>query len=364
MLIEVKRFRAWTPPRCRTYRHIFEPVNRTYTRLAPLDPLAEYVWNVPAVAEYYMAMKTTNFGRNGLRFVGVAAVLLVAGIGLSSCSKEPPRTLTIAFSNDLNGEIRTCDCPGENLGGLGRRATFLASVRDTTGDFLLLDGGDIFSSEASFGVAKADVAIKSMAIMGYNGVVVGEKDFGFGVDYIVNSTSDAGLPVLAANVYDAKTNELLFAPSSKVEYPSGLRVGIIGVLGDLMTLPRQVPAGAVKVTDPVEAVEREVSAFQGGVDVVVVLAHLPLQKAKDLARRVRSIDVVVCGHEGRRLRKVEREGNAFVLQVPPDGWYGGVAFAVLGKEGGIRDLTAELTPLTARFEDHQAITELFSANGL
>lgn len=302
--------------------------------------------------------------RNRFRRTAAAVAFLAAWIGLSGCSKEPPQTLTVAFSNDLNGEIYTCDCPGDDYGGLGRRATFLESVRDSAGNFLLVDGGDIFSREAAFGTAKADVAVKSMALMGYHGVVPGEKDFGLGVEYIVNSTSDAGLPVLAANVYDAETDELLFSPSWTVDYPSGLRVGLIGVLDNMIALPPQVPDGALKVTDPVEAVEREVAAFKDGVDVVIVLAHLPLARAREMARNAPEIDLIVCGHEGRRTREIERNGNAYILQVPPDGWHMGTAFAVLDKEGGIRELTAELTPLTSRFLDQEAVTELFSAHGL
>lgn len=309
-------------------------------------------------------MRTAAFRLIGLRRAAIATAFLAAWFGVAGCSQEQAQTLTIVYSADFRGAINPCDCPGKEYGGLGRRATFLETVRDTAENLLLLDGGDFFGREIDFGTAKAEIMMNSMALMGYDGMVVGESDFGFGVDYIVSRTAELGLPVLAANLYDAKTGELLFSPSWRLDFPDGLKVGLIGVLGDRLELPPQVPEGALEVTDPVAAVEREVAAFEDSVDVVVVLAHLPEIKARKLAERVPEVDLIVCGHDGRQTRKNRRFGNAFILQVPKEGTHAGVAFAVVGKDGGIRSLTTDLTPLSEWYEDHEAIKELFRAHGL
>ena len=50
-----------------------------------------------------------------------AGLLTVFGVGCSE--KETP--ITVAFSNNMNGEIRSCGCGAHDYGGLGRRATWI-----------------------------------------------------------------------------------------------------------------------------------------------------------------------------------------------------------------------------------------------
>jgi 2',3'-cyclic-nucleotide 2'-phosphodiesterase (5'-nucleotidase family) len=309
-------------------------------------------------------MRTTAFGRKGERRVALAAAVLAAFLGAGGCSRQQPQTLTVAYSGDFRGAVDPCDCPGKEYGGLGRRATFLEAVRDTADNLLLVDAGDFFGSDISFGTAKAEVMLNSMALMGYHGLVVGEKDFGFGVEYIVSRAADIGLPVLAANLYDATTGDLLFSPSRVVEFADGLKVGLIGVVGDQLQLPPQVPEGTLEIADPAEAVRREAAVFEGGVDVVVVLAHVPEMQARKLAQAVPDVDLIVYGHDGRQQRKVRRFGSAFVLGGPKEGSHAGVAFVIVGEDGGVGTLTTSQTPLSDRYEDHAAVVELFREHGL
>jgi hypothetical protein len=282
-------------------------------------------------------------------------------IAIGGCSQEPPETLTIAFSNDLRGEIRSCGCPANDFGGLGRRATLLEIVRDSTDHFLLVDAGDFFGVELNYGKEKADVTMKSMAWMGYDAVVIGEKDFGFGVDYIVRRTQEIGLPVVVANVYDAVADTLLFPPSWVVEYASGLSVGLIGVMGNGLKLPPQVPEGVIRITEPIDAIKRELEEIRDRVEYVVVVAHLSRREAQAIATDVPEVDLVVFGHEGRPSGKGKsrRFGNAFLLQSPGKGLYLGVAFAVLDGDGGIRKINRFQHPLSKDYEDHEAVAKLF-----
>lgn len=300
-------------------------------------------------------------GISGWQRTVVFAFLATTWVVVQGCSQEPAETLTIGFSNDLNGELRSCGCLVKDLGGLGRRATMVEIVRDSTENFLLVDAGDFFGKELNYGKEKADVTMKSMAWMEYDAVVVGEKDFGFGVDYVVKRTKEIGLPVITANLYDAITDTLLFPPSWVVEFASGLEVGLIGVLSDGLKLPPQVPAGRIRITDPVQAVKREVEELRDQVDLVIVVAHVIRREAQTIATEVPEVDVVVFGHEGRTTGKgkTRRFGNAFLLQGPSKGLFMGVAFAVLDGNDGIRRLSKFQTPLSKDLEDHEAIAKLF-----
>ncbi|HEX5132796.1 MAG TPA: multiheme c-type cytochrome [Candidatus Krumholzibacteria bacterium] len=305
-------------------------------------------------------MTATTRQRTAAAFVlALATASLAAGCGGQKQSR--PARLTIAYSNDLRGEIRSCGCAAHDRGGLGRRATFLKALADTTGDMLLIDAGDFFSSNINYGIEKAEVTLKSMARMGYHGVVIGEDELGFGVDYIVRRAREAEVPVLVSNLYDAVADTLLFPASRIVTMPSGLRVGLVGVLSPGLPLPPQVPEGSVDVRDPLSAVQPLVDAMRGDVDVVVVLAHMGRGDAQRFAQALHGVDLVLHGHDGKPMRQVRRFGDSYLLQLSARGLYMGVAYATLRPGGGIASLSDAMIEMDNRFEDDEAIAKLFQS---
>ncbi len=302
-------------------------------------------------------------GRNAI--VAVCAVLVSVGFG--ACGKggkaKTPARLTIAYSNDLRGEIRSCGCAVHDLGGLGRRATFLSELRDTTGDMVLVDAGDFFSASINYGVEKADLTLKSMALMHYDAVVPGEDELGFGLDFFRRRTRDAGLPVLACNVV-AGADTLVFPASRVVTQKSGLRVGLVGVVSPALTMPPQVKPGTLVFKDPVASTQAAVDAIRSKSDVIIVLAHMSRGEAQQLAQALHGVDVVVHGHEGRPMRQVRRFGEPFLLQLSARGLYMGVAYAYLGPDKRVATLENVDVPLDKAYADDEAIARLFSAYDL
>jgi 2',3'-cyclic-nucleotide 2'-phosphodiesterase (5'-nucleotidase family) len=194
--------------------------------------------------------------------------------------------------------------------------------------------------------------------------VIGEKDLGFGLDFIVSKSSELGLPVVLSNLRYAGTGELVFPPSKIAVLPSGLKVGLIGVMSPRLALPPQVDAGSVRITDPLEAVGAEMETLGATVDVIVVVAHLSRREAEDLARKFPGIDVVVHGHEGRPVRKTKRFGQAYLLQAAKEGQYMGVAFAVLNQDRKIRRLVSDFERLSDRYVEDEAIAGVFRSYGM
>lgn len=283
----------------------------------------------------------------------------------SGCAeKRKNETLTIAFSNDLEGEIRSCGCPTDDFGGLGRRATFLRIVADTTENFLLVDAGDFFGAELDFGPEKAEITIKSMVLMDYDAVVIGEKDLGFGLDFILDKSAEYGLPVIVSNLRYAATNELVFPPHKITVLSSGLKVGLIGVMHPRLKLPPQVIPGSILIDDPAEAVKTEIEALRGNVDIIVLLAHADQRGAQNLAREFPEIDVVVHGHQGRPTRKAQKQGRAYVMQTTRQGQYMGVAFAVLNEDRKIRSLATQFERLSDKFSEDEAVVKIFKSYGM
>ena len=289
--------------------------------------------------------------------VGIAALLAACG-----AMGGKPKRIAIAYTNDVRGEIRSCGCATHDLGGLGRRATFMRVFRDTTeADVLLVDAGDFFSHSINYGKEKAELTMKAMAHMHYDGLVPGENEFGFGADYFRTRARENGLPVLAVNLADAASDSLLFAPSRVVVLKSGLRAGIIGVVSPALKFPPQVPVGSLEIRDPTSSVQAEVDELRKHVDVVVVLSHMTRSEVNQFAQTLKGVDVIVNGHDGLPVRQVKRWGEPYVVQVAAKGMYVGVASGAISKEKRVVRLTNDVVGLDKTFGDDEAVAKLFKA---
>jgi len=285
----------------------------------------------------------------------------VAAILTSGCS-ESERSLTVAFSNNMVGEIRSCGCAARDYGGLGRRATFLSVERLATDDFLLLEGGDFFGTNLNYGEEKASLTLQSMSYMGYDGIVLGENDLTFGLDFIVDKLESLRLPVVVSNIYYKESGERIFDASRVAKLANGLRIGLVGVMGDRLQLGRD--ADRIRIDPPKEAALAEIERIKQNTDMIIVLANMGISELRILAQGLPDADLVVSGHDGRPMRNLKRFGNAYILQSSARGQYMGVAYATVGPKGDILKIRSALKPLSKEYKDHDAIVKLFSTYDL
>ncbi len=305
-------------------------------------------------------MKTS--GNTSSAFIKLGLAVLVLLLAACSGTEQPETvTLTVGFTNDMIGNIRSCGCEEKDYGGIGRRATLIQAVRDTAQNFLLLEGGDFFSEKINYSKEKAEVTLQAMAVMNYHGVVLGEKDFSLGLDYIRKRYREEGIPVLISNLFDSEADTLIFPPSRTVELSGGLRVGLIGVIDPKLKMPAQIPRGSLRLKNPAAAIRTQIKTFGGDVDLVVVLAHMSRREATLLARKVKQIDLLMVGHQGRSNRRDQRLGNAFILQAPQNGRYMGFAFSVLDARKKIDRLVSRVVPLDERYPDDAVVAGIFAA---
>ncbi len=290
-----------------------------------------------------------------LGLVVLLAVALAAG-----CSKRE-HEVTIAYTNNMIGEIRSCGCGAHDYGGLGRRATFLEGLRKRSENFLLFEGGDFFGLGVNYSEQKARLTTQAMAFIGYDGIVIGEKDFAQGVEYLVDRVGSLKLPVVVANLVDTQSGELLFAASRTFETPGGLKVGVIGVIDPGLAFPEAVSPGRLRVDDPKAAIEREVASIGDAVHIVVVLAHMPTMKIRQLGKQIPDVDVIVAGHDARPTRKATTVGNAYLLTTVDRGRFVGLAWATVDTKEGIVNLVTDVKPLGEDYTDHEAIVKLFQS---
>lgn len=81
----------------------------------------------------------------------------------------------------------------------------------------------------------------------------------------------------------------------------------------------------LKFISPIETVEKYIKGLKEKADVIVVLSHIGYPSDRDLAEKVKGIDVIVGGHSHTKIVKPITVGNTLIVQA----WEHGKALGVL-----------------------------------
>jgi hypothetical protein len=231
---------------------------------------------------------------------------------------EPPRgkVLALVYTSNVGGEYEHCGCPVHPLGGLGRRAAEVDRVRAASDGVISVDAGDLFLPAVSAQPAsgrrpaaselerRARLLAAAYARLGVTAFSPGERDLALGVPLLRRVLADAKVPVVSANLVDAR-GQLLF-PADRIVEVAGVRVGIFGVTAASPPDPAWRGWG-VEARDPAAAARAEVASLRArGARVVVALVHVGgTPDSKRLLAAAPGIDWAVLGHSGLNLETPE-----------------------------------------------------------
>lgn len=249
--------------------------------------------------------------------------------------------ITILHTNDTHSQIDPL--PGSDKlypdkGGVARRATLVRRVRQENPNTLLLDAGDVFQGTPYFNFYKGEVEYKSMSLIGYDVVTLGNHDFDNGVERLAAAMKFANFAFVSSN-YDVRGTVLESRVKPYlVRVIGGVRVGFfgLGISPDNLITPDNFKG--VKYLDPVKAAADAVATLRGQERCTVVLgmSHLgyyPNPKAGEVgdtqvAAQVDGIDFIASGHTHTFMKepvttKTPSGGNTIIFQVGRSGIYVG-----------------------------------------
>ena len=144
-------------------------------------------------------------------------------------------SLTLLSTSDNRGQLNACeDCPLA-LGGLAKRAALVNQQREK-GPTLLVDGGNLFYGAQT--IEEADELTASLyKTIGYDAINLSYRDFRHGLDRTRSIVEETDLPVISANLVDAKSGDLLFRPYL-IRDVDGNRVAFLGLTSTPRSLDR------------------------------------------------------------------------------------------------------------------------------
>lgn len=163
-----------------------------------------------------------------------------------------------------------------------------------------------------------DLMLDVMKMIRYDAVTLGEADLRRGLATLKAAATRGGFDIVSANLYRTGEKRVRPFPAYVIRKAGKTRVGVIGVIGkeersqnliqfvwvDQQTLEKE----GLVVTDPLVALKEVLPEVRRRSDVVVVLAHTGLDRAKEIATLVPGVDVVLAGHGAPELAEPERPG--------------------------------------------------------
>lgn len=288
-----------------------------------------------------------------------------------SCSEEGGRRkiektdLVILYSSDLNGLIRSCGCAVEDMGGLGRMATFIERTKSSEKNVIALSAGDDFSAKLSFSRKEADLIMDCYRLMGLDAMTPGELEFIFGVDYLKDAATLASLPLLASNLFNADGSGRLFEPCYIIkEFDTGLRVGVTGVIDENIKFPGYIDSSSFRLEPAAETLQEIADSLRGRADFLVLLSHMGIDGTRRVLEKVQDFDVAVVGHKRPKIDKIEKVGETLLLGTGGQGKYMGRLRLSFDENGEVEFSKFSLVPLTKKIRIHPAVIDIFNDYGI
>lgn len=236
----------------------------------------------------------------------------VSLLGLMAGAAHADYTLNILHINDLHSRIEsinkydsTCNAEGEAegkcFGGIARVKTKIderrAAISGEGGNVVVLDAGDQFQGSLFYTTYKGDAAVEFMNQMGFDAMAVGNHEFDDGPEGLSGFLDKATFPVISGNTVAGANTPVSnrIAPYEIVER-GGEKIGIVSVLAT-DTAETSSPGDSVLFLDEVEYLQSAVGELEGmGVNKIILLSHVGLNRDMEIAKAVTGIDVVVGGH--------------------------------------------------------------------
>ena len=256
-------------------------------------------------------------------FALVAAITFT--IFFSSDQKNPLKEIVILHTNDIESvydpipAIWRSDM--EKIGGISHLATLIRDIRNNENISFLVDAGDIYTGALSK-KSEGKLPFDLYSAINYDALNIGNHEFEYGWESLVQTMPRATFPVLNANIFNEITGELIAQPYTILEKQE-VKIGVIGVMGidAFFNTTASFQREGLTIKDPTETVQYWADKIRDQVNMIVVLTHqnrtAPMQTNKEsdpsvqrgfhedyeMAGNLRGVDAIFGGHSDHGLEK-------------------------------------------------------------
>ncbi len=223
-------------------------------------------------------------------------LILFSALGIfAQENKDAPIKITFLHVNDV---YQFAPVDGGTRGGLAKLLTIKKQVKAENPNTIFTLGGDTLSPSVETLTYKGAQMIDAWNAVGLDYSVFGNHEFDIKTPELMKRLNESKVRWLGANIIDKQT-KTIFANTPKyvlVEYPGGIKVGIIGLI-----LPETKETSSMgdnlEVADFCETAKKYVPEMRKeGANAIVGLTHLFMAQDKKLATCA-DFDLILGGHE-------------------------------------------------------------------
>ena len=290
----------------------------------------------------------------------VLCALIVCFGGADFAQQEEPSSprahapLTILQLNDVYSAT-----PVDGTGGLARVAMLKQQLAAAGRTPLLVLAGDFLSPSVASSVFKGEQMVASLNAAGLDLATLGNHEFDFGVDILLQRMREATWQWVVSTVIDTDTGKPIGGAAPYVVRPFGaLKVGFIGLCLNTEEISRD-KLTHVRLDDPLEAAGTYLPRLKSeGANVIVAITHLAFADDRALIERFPEIDLIVGGHEHYPITATE--GRTFISKAGSDAKF--VArIDVDRRASGTVERFYELIPITSALPDEPRTAEVVAS---
>ena len=252
--------------------------------------------------------------------------------------------LTILQINDVYSTI-----PIDGAGGLARIATLKQNLAAAGRTPFLVLAGDFLSPSVASSIFKGEQMIAALNAAGLDLATLGNHEFDFGVDLLIQRMSEAKWQWVVSNVIDTNTGKPIGGAAPYVVRTFGsLKVGFIGLVLTTDEI-NQDRLTHVRMIDPLEAAATYLAALKNeSVNLIVAVTHLAFADDRALIERFPDIDLIIGGHEHYPITAIEN--RTFISKAGSDTrWVARID--VNHRAGGPVERFFELIPISESLPD-------------
>jgi hypothetical protein len=210
------------------------------------------------------------------------------GSGAASRGSAEHHHILLLYTGEQRGHLEPCGCTQPQIGGLPRRASFLASLSHDPPS-VIVDDGDMVEDPGRQSQLKAEMLASFYRGSGYAAVNVGEQDFQLGFGYLRALQAEAKVPFLCANVRLGDRPAL-------AETASAAGVTLVGLVASSLASDIRRWNRMLAVEAPETSLARLEPVLRRA-GPVVLLFHGGPAEARPLARRFPWLAAIVTAHE-------------------------------------------------------------------
>ena len=241
----------------------------------------------------------------------VAALMALSMTSALATKPQPDNQIIITVSTPQSFEGKTIilhsnDVHGQ-LDGYASIAGLAEFFRAKGAEVILTDSGDFSQGSVYVSLSKGHSAIEMMNAVGYDVVTLGNHEFAFGYDQLMENLKDAKFQTICANV--TKDGEAILPASTIIETQSGIKLGFFGMETPQTASkvnPNMIHGVKITTFDSLYTCAQEsVDALkEQGADLVIGLWHLGIDdeattdgyRSVDVLDHVTGVDLVLDGH--------------------------------------------------------------------